>query len=344
MEGSSIGTVHGQPQMQHTGDEVILTLNDLYCEEARDILLEVNLPGMEGPAAKPCEVLRCDLEYFNVLDNAIEMASAELRIVRDDPKALADQEGCSDPYLEEQVARIEAASAMERADLHAQGGNFSLAQQALNAALQSLAASPQAGSDFVQSLVQDINTAKEGFVSKEIYMRAGSKKCKMMMKGHYKQRSNRGDGSYYGNSMKAQFIAEVSSQRAQASVATSLQNNSTSADAFGPVEGDVFGIHPKWSYNMLRMRQHPSKDANPYCDDALAIIPPELFASFEFEIDEAKSTDEFWKIHPHMQKRLVSLGLQLRDFDAVSEGWIVKEYAQAGEIPQPTLIRKYGQL
>jgi len=46
--------------------------------------------------------------------------------------------------------------------------------------------------------------------------RDGSKKCKMMMKGHYKQRSNRSDdGGFYGNSIKAQFIAEVSSLRAQ---------------------------------------------------------------------------------------------------------------------------------
>lgn len=248
VDGVTIGSVHGKPQLERRSDtEVLLTLNDMYCEEARDILVELSLPGLPGPAAKPCELLRVDLEYFNVLDSSLESANATLQIDRPETLSLEQQNMVLDPYLEEQIARLEVATALESADLLGRSGDYIKAQEVLDRAFKALEENPEQ-STFVQCLLQDIKQARQGFIDRQQYERYGSKMSKAMMKGHYYQRSNRAEGGAYRNSKKAQMVAEMSRQREEqylpmsGSAKPPRATNATSADAYGAVEGSVFQV------------------------------------------------------------------------------------------------------
>jgi len=104
-----------------------------------------------------------------------------------------------------------------------------------------------------------------------------------------------------------------------------------------------FRIHPKWGYNMLRVKRkagHCRKRAAEQADEhVVAVIPKELF-SMTIWINEADSTADCWKLHACMADVFYCEGVKiLQDFDPCVEGFVGKEYSQGGAPSRATLQR-----
>jgi len=287
--GASIGTIRGKPTMQRiSAEEVVLELNDLYCEEQRDVLITMELPALSEPAVG-WEVLSAELEYFNVIDNSMERASATLRLHR--PHCLAAEHKCTNKTVDANLARVQTADALDRADQAAQQGLFegpNSACKVIDDALARLSELVDSGSTTFEFLSADLRIARAGILDQHQYRAWGSKKCKQSCSKNYKQRSNDSSRNMYQTTRQLDMKAAVRG--------LTQQPQPTNPSMSVGTTWSVMSIHPQWDFNMLRVRDARNR--------VIFEIPGRSFGNFEITVDLAGSDSQRWLLTAQTKQRL----------------------------------------
>jgi hypothetical protein len=168
--------------LENGGFEV--DLGDLYSEEHRDILFEI-----EVPATPVCTdlvpVARLTCTCMNVMTASSEVHKSVASVVR--PKVSA----CSPSLLIDMHRnRIDVVHAIELATAAADEGNLAKGRNILDGARKAVCSSRSADSELSISLLRDIDQILSGMVEKEKYRKFGNKMSKARMMSHLQQRSN----------------------------------------------------------------------------------------------------------------------------------------------------------
>lgn len=123
-------------------DHLVISINDIYSEESKNIVITLNLPKQPSNLPRDVNVLSVELEYLDTRSNKVKTveASTKLKFVKEeDVDVKADQE------VIDQVALCKLAKAQEEAEKHAQVGDFKTAGMVM------MACSVHEASDAIQS-------------------------------------------------------------------------------------------------------------------------------------------------------------------------------------------------
>jgi len=175
-------------------ETITISIDDLYAEERRDILVELALlpTELEGPQTLGFLSAR----GFSILAKRTEEVApakfdvhrrAEAQVVRDAP--------CH-PQVERHQNRHLTTEALEAARRAARTGDLPMARSALNAAITAIGGSSLAGNGDSASLgfLADLNECLADLRNQEDYFSKGSKKMACMKGSHEKQRKCAGMG------------------------------------------------------------------------------------------------------------------------------------------------------
>lgn len=193
-----IALVHGKyaVKMEEEGQRVIVKLGDVYSEDEKDILVQLELPVLPQPmdteAMQPTLTASC--RFFSVSASAMQEVRTTIVIQR--PRTVAVQAPIN-YELDQQRQRVHVAEAMDRAAQLADAGDLSAGREAIRSAVADARASPSASSELVQGLIEDLERVAEGYASRELYTTSGSKVSKMSAMSHQLQRSNHMTGGAY---------------------------------------------------------------------------------------------------------------------------------------------------
>jgi len=159
-------------------------LGDLYSEEHRDILCEVQLPRVD-PSIEPMPVVRCTCTCVNIATAQSEMHKNLAVIARPEQASSAPN-----AEIDEHRNRIHVVAAIEAATKAADRGDLSAGRTALERARADLLASVSAESDACRGLLRDIDQILAGMQERAQYDRYTSKMSKARMMSHMQQRCN----------------------------------------------------------------------------------------------------------------------------------------------------------
>jgi hypothetical protein len=167
----------------HGEDGVLVRLRDLYVEERRDVLVELDVPAAVG-AVTTLGYLR--VRGFSLTSNAYENLGPVAVVVDRGETA-----GAEDPFVARHASRWRASDALERSRHTAAAGDLSSARSELEAAIVHVqgTALAQGGDSRVLGYVQDMQECMRDLRDRDQYLRVGSKKMACMGEAHSKQRS-----------------------------------------------------------------------------------------------------------------------------------------------------------
>jgi len=191
---ATLGEVHSHYR-QAAGaspSRVELNLGDLYAEDEKDVLLQLELPALSAAVDEPALTLRATLRYFSVGTSRIEEVSTTLDVRRPAGTPPAQPVNLK---LDEQRNRVAVAQAMERASRMADDGHVDKGLELLRAQCDQSKRTPSAATPLVQQLCADLERVASGYVDKQAYRMHGAKMCKMQAMSHAQQRSNYTEGS-----------------------------------------------------------------------------------------------------------------------------------------------------
>lgn len=147
--------------------EATITVDDVYSEEKRRVLCEVELPAMDN-SSRPFKYGTATVEYQDLIANEkrTEELSLEVEYVKE---ADADKE--PDKEVAEQLAVLKAAKAQEEAMKLAQQGNFAGAQSVIRGAAMRL---QDVGTVFSCSLADDLTDNVQSMLHADKYANGGA--------------------------------------------------------------------------------------------------------------------------------------------------------------------------
>lgn len=163
-----------------------LILGDLFAEDQKDILLELQLPKLAAPAG-PAPVLTAALRAFNVGRAAPETVEVIMEIAR---PAVTPTDQPFNAQLDAQRNRIEAANAMEEASRMADAGDVEGGRRMLQACRAAIAASGSADHTLSYNLKSGIDELEAHYRSASGYRSYGAKMSKMHASSMQRQRAN----------------------------------------------------------------------------------------------------------------------------------------------------------
>lgn len=115
------------------GSEAVISVDDVYAEEKRRLLLKIELPEKsKAVAVRPSTVVDVEVNFHDLRSNEPRMIEHSVKIEyvkADEAQQDADKE------VTEQIALLKAAVAQEEAQKLAAAGNFAGAQAVINAAV-----------------------------------------------------------------------------------------------------------------------------------------------------------------------------------------------------------------
>ena len=178
--------------------EATITVDDVYSEEKRRVLCEIELPAMDN-SSRPFKYGTAVVEYQDLVANEkrTEELSLEVEYVKE---ADADKE--SDKEVAEQLAVIKAAKAQEEAMKLAQQGNFAGAQSVIRGAAMAL---QDVGTAFSCSLADDLKDNVQSLLHADKYGAGGS---------HYLHANTASYRSGRGQTLGASKVMATSSMKA----------------------------------------------------------------------------------------------------------------------------------
>jgi len=186
-------------------------LGDLYSEEHRDILCEIELPRVE-PSAEPMPVVRCTCTCINIATAQSEMHKNVAVVAR-------PAEASSVPSIEidEHRNRIAVVGAIDSATKAADRGDLSEGRATLETARAQVAASVSTNTEMCQGLLRDIDQIMAGMQERAQYRRYTSKMSKARMMSHQQQRCN------YSNYASEEGMFDQASEQYQTSSKVSMK-------------------------------------------------------------------------------------------------------------------------
>lgn len=130
--------------------DATITVDDVYAEEKRRILIKVELPEVDKGLPRPVKIIDVEVNYHDLQSNEprrLEDSVSVEYVKEDDAQKDADKE------VQEQLALIEAARAQEEAIKLADAGNFQQAQVVIQHAQVMCRA---VGTKFANSIADDL--------------------------------------------------------------------------------------------------------------------------------------------------------------------------------------------
>jgi len=166
----------------HEDGAVVVRLRDLYVEERRDVLVELEVPAAAAGVITSLGSVRA--RGFSLAASAYEsLGPLVVAVGRGEPSA-------EDPFVARHMSRWTASDALERTRTTAQR-DLSAARSELEAAIATVQATALArgGDSTVLGYAQDMQECLRDLRDRDQYMRIGSKKMAFMSEAHSKQRS-----------------------------------------------------------------------------------------------------------------------------------------------------------
>lgn len=163
-----------------------LIVGDLYSEEQRDIVFQVQLAAKSTPIPAGEVVVRLSLEYFNVYSSHTEtFGPVDVLVKRLPESEITSTNREVNITLDKQRNRLIAAEALNEGRRLADGDNLEKAREVLNAAINQISLSPSQMDSFCQGLVTDLQNCISGLSDSQAYNSVGSK----MMNNYYQTNS-----------------------------------------------------------------------------------------------------------------------------------------------------------
>eukprot|EP01047_Picozoa_sp_COSAG01_P046783 COSAG01_NODE_4419_length_5043_cov_37.692152_3_plen_595_part_00 len=160
-----------------------LILGDVYSEEAKDLLFEVELPAAVDLTEQA--VITTTMSYVDVVNATLTTALvSQTAVVR------AEHAGAMDEGVSLHMNRVLVAGALERAARMAQTRRYQEGRQILRDAIATLQASAVPQAALTTQLLANLRECLDGMQSEYDYSSRGSYLCHSSMQSHYKQRAN----------------------------------------------------------------------------------------------------------------------------------------------------------
>lgn len=153
--------------------EAVISVDDVYSEERRQVLLKVELPAFEKVPPRPLKIADIEVDFYDVQakEPRQETAKVEVNYVK-----VEDADTIPAAAVKDEILRIQAAKAQEEAMKLAQAGNFVGAQNYVMAAISNC---QQAGTAMGAAMADDlVNTvmpmyhSHASYSASENYLRA----------------------------------------------------------------------------------------------------------------------------------------------------------------------------
>lgn len=182
--GVSILKVHSKVPTKNLSDEggpVELTLGDVYSEEERNLLLTLRLPASEGPMdASP--VCHLKLKYFDTVAAKPGLVESDVFVNR--VSAVPEGGAQPDVHVAAQYGRVNAAEAMEAANVLGKSGKFEEGRQLLEQSRDLLRSS--VGCEELQA---DLTECMSGMMDRRSYISSGNKSMSNYSGAAHRERS-----------------------------------------------------------------------------------------------------------------------------------------------------------
>eukprot|EP00761_Pharyngomonas_kirbyi_P011881 gb/GECH01011907.1/.p1 GENE.gb/GECH01011907.1/~~gb/GECH01011907.1/.p1 ORF type:complete len:529 (+),score=177.35 gb/GECH01011907.1/:1-1587(+) len=176
-------------------------ISDIQSEEQKDLLFTLRVPAI-SQATPDYEILKCNLEYHNVITDSTSTLTESISIDRPDQVPEGQQVNY---MLDRQRNRIIAAESMEDATTKANNGGLEAAKQSINNAIEKIEKSVSGNDPFCSGLVEDLKKLKESLESRLQWESYGNKVAVNSASAHWVQRST-------NTRAASQFTYETSSR------------------------------------------------------------------------------------------------------------------------------------
>uniref|UniRef100_A0A0D6QW45 RING-type domain-containing protein n=1 Tax=Araucaria cunninghamii TaxID=56994 RepID=A0A0D6QW45_ARACU len=233
--GTKLKTVHAgsyETSVADDGSQATVTLGDLYAEEDRDILVELQLPAVKS--ANPMNLISVNCSYKDPVSRQSRRATEKfVSILRPDSAG----EAPLNLKVEKQRIRLRTAQAIAEARTLADGGEMSGAQKVLDnakAELQnSVAAIRTRDRSLYLALEAEITEIQARMSNKQTYERSGRAFVLSAQSSHFRQRATTRGESFenYSREYQTPSMADmvIRSQTLSESDILLPSNSSTSA-------------------------------------------------------------------------------------------------------------------
>lgn len=192
VNGVSIARVIGNTYTRDADGAI--SLGDLFAEDEKDVLVELNLPRLPELMADSAPVMHATLRGFNVPRRQLEVVKAELCVAR---PAITPSNQPLNQALDVQRNRLLVAEAMEEASRLADRGDLANGRQLLQSVRKRVADSPSCDATLSLGLVMECEQLERNYASETQYRSVGSKMSKMSVMSHSRQRANHVQGDMY---------------------------------------------------------------------------------------------------------------------------------------------------
>lgn len=190
--GATIRRVLGRAYV-HAADGSI-ELGDLYAQDEKDVLVELELPALPTGPRSSHPVLHASLRFFHVARSQSETVRAQLEIKRP-AETPADQP--INIAIQVHLLRIEAAENIETASSLADRGDLEAGREQLLQARRRIEESPAVRTPLGLALSAEVDSLVEQYRDRGRYSSTGSKASKMSYMSHAQQRANHSNEGVY---------------------------------------------------------------------------------------------------------------------------------------------------
>jgi Mg-chelatase subunit ChlD len=180
-DGVSVTKVETDRTVTTQGTSSVVDMADLQAEEQKDVVFRFKLDKSVDEVSQ--RIVTVEIKYFDVKAATFKTASSELVIQRDSGDLSAQE---PNELVQQQISRLEAASAMEEAMRLADAGRFAEAQSRMHRSHQVLSAQMD---KFSTGLGAELQQCAQ-FMSASQYRSKGSHEVRTRWQSHAAQRDN----------------------------------------------------------------------------------------------------------------------------------------------------------
>ena len=186
--------------------EIHVRLGDLYAEENRDIVFELELPVLRSALEKQ-ELVTVSLSYANVVSTEMDQLHCTSFISRSE--STLNSSGQPNLLIDRQRNRLLTVEALRQAKLYADSNALDSAKEVLNGAMLRIQQSPSEREDFCQGLVRDLRQCLNEMTTVDRYANVGSKMVNAYWCANVQQRSSHNTATTYETKSKKCAKAKI---------------------------------------------------------------------------------------------------------------------------------------
>lgn len=165
-----------------------VSLNDMYTDEERDILVVLALPALASPQHAPAPILEAGMECFHVAKSRLERLPPALAMVSRPAADLAAQAKIH-VAVDKHYNRFKAAEAMDAAAEAARRGDLARGRMLVQRAKMEIADSVSREDALCMEMCEDLDECAEGMEDDCSYEAFGGKMMNCASASHWNQRA-----------------------------------------------------------------------------------------------------------------------------------------------------------